>query len=142
MSPLERMVAEGEIARLITRYAHLNDAGDYPALEEMFTDDAVFVRPSGGEPVVGRAAILASFLARPPRISRHLVSGVLVDLVAPDAARCRSTVLLYTASQSELRPAAADGGLIGGFEDRLVRTEGGWLFAERRGWIDLILGGV
>jgi hypothetical protein len=32
---------------------------------------------------------------------------------------------------------ASQPALLGGFEDRLVSRNGAWLFAERRGWLDL-----
>ena len=64
MTPLDRMLAEHEISRLTTQFALLNDSGDWEAVAATFTQDARFVRPAGGDPVVGRAAILASFASR------------------------------------------------------------------------------
>ncbi|NWG52618.1 MAG: nuclear transport factor 2 family protein [Hydrogenophilaceae bacterium] len=135
---MARLLAEAEIARLVLRYAALNDAGDYEALAALFTADGVFIRPSGGEPVVGRAAILASYKARAPRISRHLVSNILADVSSSESARCTSAILLYSAAPGA--QAAASPALLGGFADKLVRVNGAWLFAERRGWIDLKIG--
>jgi ketosteroid isomerase-like protein len=137
MSPIERLLAEAEITRLVTQSAALSDAGDFAALATMFTEDGVYQRPSGGDPIVGRAQILASYKARPPRLARHVVANVLVDVVSADEARCRSTLLLYTGEPGEQPAKAAAPALLGGFEDRLVRQDGKWLFAERRGWVDL-----
>jgi uncharacterized protein (TIGR02246 family) len=137
MTPLARMLAEQEIARLVTRYAMLNDDGDYASVAEMFTDDARFVRPSGGDPIIGRAAIRASYEGRPPRLSRHLITNVVVDFLSDEEATCRSTMVLYTASAGATPGTAAKPALLGGFRDRLVLTADGWRFAERIGHLDL-----
>jgi uncharacterized protein (TIGR02246 family) len=138
MTPIERLLAEAEISRLVTRYAVLNDEGDFDALAQMFTEDGVFVRPSGGDPIVGRRQILAAYKARPPRISRHVISNILIDVRSPTEAECRSTMLLYTAAPGETKTQQPT--LLGGSKDRLVAVGGAWLFAERRGWLDLAVG--
>src|SRR5215470_13509773 len=101
MSPIERLLAEAEITRLVTRYAILNDEGDFDALAQLFTEDGVFVRPSGGDPIVGRGQILASYKARPTRLSRHVIANILVDVRCATEADCRSTMVLYLASPGE-----------------------------------------
>ncbi len=137
MSPLDRLFAEHQIADLVTRYATLNDDGDYDGLAALFTEDARFVRPSGGDPIVGRAAIRASYEGRPPRISRHLITNILVDLVSDTEAAARSTIVLYTAPPGALPADANKPALLGGFRDRLVKTPDGWRFAAREGYLDL-----
>lgn len=138
MSPIDRLIADAEIARAVTSYAVLNDAGDFERVTALFTEDGVLTRPSGGEPIRGRAAILAAFKARPPRLSRHVIANILVDLVSDTEARCRSTMLLFSApAGGELPVKASHPALLGGFDDRLVNQNGAWLFAERRGWLDL-----
>ena len=135
MTPLDRMLAEHEISRLTTQFALLNDSGDWEAVAAMFTEDARFVRPAGGDPVVGRAAILASFASRPPRKSCHLITNIVVDVISETEAKSRCTLLLYAAPAGESN--AASPALIGGFRDTLVRTSDGWRFAERVGFLDL-----
>jgi ketosteroid isomerase-like protein len=135
MTPLDRLLAEQEIARLITHFALLNDAGDWAAVAATFTSDGRFVRPAGGDPVVGRDAIRASFESRPPRKSCHLITNIVVDVASSDAADARCTLLLYTAPAGE--SAAVSPALIGGFRDKLVRTPDGWRFLERVGFLDL-----
>lgn len=134
MTPLDRLLAEHEISRLITRFALLNDAGDWAAVATMFTADGRFIRPAGGDAIIGRDAILASFTSRPPRKSCHLITNIVVDVVSPDAATARCSMLLYTAAAGEA--AAASPALIGGFRDRLARAPDGWRFAERAGFLD------
>ena len=135
MSPLDRLLAEQDISRLITRFALLNDQGDWAAVAAMFTADGRFVRPAGGDPIVGRDAIQASFASRPPRVSRHLITNILVDLTTADEAVGQCAMLLYTAPAGET--VASSPALIGGFRDRLARTADGWRFVERIGFLDL-----
>jgi len=135
MTPLDRMLAEHDISRLTTRFALLNDAGDWDAVAAMFTEDAQFIRPAGGDPVVGRAAIHASFASRPARKSCHLITNIVVDVISADEATSRCTLLLYAAPAGET--TAASPALIGGFRDKLARTPDGWRFAERAGFLDL-----
>lgn len=134
-----RRAIEADVTRLIHQYTWANDAADWHACAALYTDDAVFRRPSGGDAIVGRAAILASFLARAPRVQRHAIANVLVEVVDESTARARSVIVLY------MGDAAPDGGmpvqdakspLIGTFTDRCVLTQDGWRFAERVGGLD------
>ena len=140
MNDLERLLAEREITRLVLRYAQLNDAGDFDGLAALFAENGQFVRPSGGAPVTGRAAILASYKERPPRISRHLITNILPEIVDEKTATCASTILLYSAPAGDLPANAAGPALLGGFNDRLIKTSEGWRFLERRGYLDLKIG--
>lgn len=135
MTPIDRLIAEQDIIRLITQYGLLNDSADWASLAAMFTDDARFIRPAGGDPVVGRNAIRASFESRPPRKSCHLVTNIIVDVITADEASARSTLVLYAAPAGASE--AGSPALIGGFRDRLVRTPDGWKFADRAGFLDL-----
>jgi ketosteroid isomerase-like protein len=135
MTPLDRLIAEQDIARLITQFGLLNDSGDWVGVAAMFTADARFVRPAGGDPVIGRDAIRASFESRPPRKSCHLITNIVVDVLATNEASARSTLVLYAAPAGATE--AGSPALIGGFRDQIVRTSDGWQFAERIGFLDL-----
>ena len=140
MSEDERRAIEADCTRLIKQYINLNDAQDWEAVAALYTQDARFARPSKpGEFIEGRAAILASFTARPPRAQRHVLANIVIDVASADEARAFSVIVLYMGDVAE------DGGLpvkdpksplIGTFTDRLVRTEDGWCFAERVGGLD------
>jgi len=124
----ERRAIEADCERLIKRAINLGDAHDWLAVAALYTEDARFARPSQpGVFVEGREAILASFLARPPRAQRHVVANVVVDVEDADHARAFSVIVLY---QGEAAP------LVGTYTDRLVRTPEGWRFAERVGGLD------
>jgi pimeloyl-ACP methyl ester carboxylesterase len=133
-------VADADIVRACTqqihRYAQLNDAGAVAELCRMFTDDAVFARPSNPDnPIHGRAAIRASFEARPPRRTLHIIFNVKVVVESFTRARATSDVILITADTA----AAAVPILTrfdGSFSDVLHRVGNDWLFASRRGQIN------
>ena len=139
MTEEERRAIEADCTRLVNHYANRNDAQDWHACADCYTQDAVFRRPSGGDPVVGRAAILESFLARPPRAQRHVMANTVVEVQDADNATAFSAIILY------MGHAVDDGGLpvqdarsplVGWYRDRLVRTAQGWKFAEREGGLD------
>lgn len=135
MTPIDRLIAEQDIARLVTRFGLLNDSADWAGVTAMFTQDAKFVRPAGGDPLVGRDVIRAAFESRPARKSCHLITNIVVDVISADEAQARSTLVLYAAPAGAMD--AGSPALIGGFNDRLVRTADGWRFAERAGFLDL-----
>lgn len=129
MTSAEGWIDKAAIAEAITRYAALSDAGDWPAVAALFTEDGRMSRPTApDEFIAGRAAILASFEARPRRAARHIVANVLVVLDDEDHARATSNILLFT--------AAAGPPLVGTYEDTLAKTADGWRFVERRGSLD------
>jgi ketosteroid isomerase-like protein len=139
MTEYERRAIEADCTRLIHAYTWANDAQDWDACAALYTEDALFRRPSGGEPVVGRAAILAAFRARPPRVQRHAIANVLVEAVSEDEARARSVIVLYmgdAGGDAGLPERDAKSPLVGTFSDVIVRTAEGWRFRERVGYLD------
>ena len=129
MDALARLIAEREIERVILDYAACNDAGAWDQVAALYSDDGRMSRPTAPDAfIVGREAILAAFLARPPRITRHVCANVRVTLESPDQARADSQILLFT--------GADQAPLVGSYADRLVRTTDGWRFTERRGNLD------
>lgn len=139
MSAETRRAIEADCARLINLYANLNDAQDWPAVAQLYAEDALFRRPSGGDPVVGREAILASFLARAPRAQRHVIANTVVDVVSESEATAFSAIILYQGELTEdgsLPAQSANSPLVGWYRDRMVLTGEGWKFAERAGGLD------
>jgi pimeloyl-ACP methyl ester carboxylesterase/ketosteroid isomerase-like protein len=120
----------------IHRYAQLTDAAAVADLCQMFTEDAVFARPSDPHnPIHGRAAIRASLEARPPRRTLHVTFNVTVVVESSTCVRATSDVILITADS-----AAAAAPILtrfdGSFTDVLHRVGNEWLFASRRGTIN------
>ena len=140
MTEEERRAIETDVERLIKHYVNLNDAQDWVAVTDLYTEDARFARPSKpGEFVEGRAAILAGFRARSPRAQRHVIANVVVEVESPANARAFSVIVLYQgepAQEGELPAMSADSPLVGTFTDKLVLTGDGWRFAERIGGLD------
>jgi ketosteroid isomerase-like protein len=142
MTDAERRAIEADVTRLIHAYVWASDAQDWQACAALYTEDAVFRRPSGGDPVVGRAAILASFTARPARAQRHVIANVLVEVEGPATARAQSVIVLYMGDavpkdgESGLPVQDARSPLVGTFTDLCVLTPEGWRFAERTGGLD------
>ena len=140
MTEDERRAIELDCERLIKRYVNLNDAQDWQAVANLYTEDARFARPSKpGEFIEGRAAILESFLARPARAQRHVIANTVVEVEGPASARAFSVIVLYMSDAAEdggLPAMDAKSPLVGTFTDRLVRTPEGWRFKERVGGLD------
>lgn len=125
MTEHERRAIEADCARLIALYANLNDEARWEEVAALYAEDGLMTRPTAPDaPIVGRAAILAAFQARPPRKTRHVCSNVVIDVEHHASARGTSAMVLFT-----------EGGapLAGSFHDRFVLTADGWRFAERRG---------
>lgn len=125
MTEDQRRAIEADCARLIALYANLNDEARWEDIAALYADDGLMTRPTAPDaPIVGRAAILAAFQARPPRKTRHVCSNVVIDVEDHASARGTSAMVLFT-----------EGGvpLAGSFHDRFVLTADGWRFAERRG---------
>jgi len=135
LTAIERLLIEHAITRRIHLYARLNDAGDYQALAALYTEAGRFARPTDPDNFVeGRDAILASFLARPARLGRHVMANIVVDVENATTARAISTILLFLGGDgADPVPIAAT--LVGEFADRLEKIGGDWLFAERRGTV-------
>lgn len=126
MELLERQAIEWQCSRLICHYANLNDEARWDEVANLFAEDGVLFRPSEPEqPIAGRVNILAEFRIRPPRITRHVCSNIVVDVESPILARATSAMVLYTGEMQ----------LIGGFKDELVWKQHEWRFKERRGFI-------
>ena len=139
MTDEELRAIEADCERLIRRYVNLNDAQDWEAVANLYTEDARFARPSKpGEFIEGRGAILESFLARPGRAQRHVIANTVVEVESATEARAFSVIVLYMgdAADDGLPVMDAKSPLVGTFTDRLVRTPEGWRFKERVGGLD------
>lgn len=98
--------------------------------ELLFTEDAICAMPA--MTMRGRAEIAAGYAKRQengPRLSRHLVSNLVVDAVG-DAATARYVLSLYAGNG--VAPLAVDRpSAICDVEDRLRYVDGEWLLAYR-----------
>lgn len=132
---MDRLMAEDACRRLILESASRADAPDAEGLSNLYTPDGVLVRP-GAEPLQGRAAIAAAYRGRPvERITRHLLTNVVVAVASRHAASAVSTVLLWSTDQGEScgpfgRPAHPRQ-VVGEFHDVFTQCDGDWLISRR-----------
>lgn len=125
MSTGKRLAIEQDCARLIALYANLNDEARWEELAALYTDEGCMTRPSAPDAEIrGRAAILAAFVSRPARKTRHVCANIVIEVLGATEARGTSAMLLFTREGPPL---------IGSFHDHFVLTDLGWRFSERRG---------
>jgi ketosteroid isomerase-like protein len=129
MDDITRPLAERACERLILDYAALNDAGDWQHVAALYTENGRMSRPTAPDSFVeGRDAILAAFLARPARTTRHICANIRVTVTGDASAFATSQILLFT--------GAGQAPLVGSYADAFVLTPAGWRFTERRGSLD------
>lgn len=139
MNANEIQAIELACAKLVNQFALYSDSGRYDELAALFTEDGRYARPTAPTQVVeGRGALLAAFKARPQdRLTRHLVTNVLVDVTSPTTARGFSYVTQYAGTVD--KPAASFGWLaqpsqlVGEYSDEYVLTPAGWKIRQRSG---------
>ncbi|WP_417320257.1 nuclear transport factor 2 family protein [Emcibacter sp.] len=139
MTEDERRAIEWDCQQLLNRVTRLLDEGRWQELADCYTEDAVLARPSDPEnPFRGRAEILKSLEARPPRVSCHLLSNCLFDIKEPDLVHAHSRVLLMSAEPGEDAPLQTNTPiLVGSFSDQLAKIDGRWLIRKRQGSVDI-----
>ncbi len=140
MTSEQRRAIEWDISCLIYKYANFNDEKRWQELAAMYTEDGQMIRPAAPEQaIVGRAAILASLLARPAeRMTRHICSNVVVTVATATEATAFSNYLIYGGVRVDDHPVPvldSKPPVICEFHDRLVCTQDGWRFALRKGVI-------
>ncbi len=134
-SRLRRLEDLMEIHRLFTDYGTLLDQGDVEAYSELFAPDGELQLGPVGR-ARGRREIrdmMAASLSGVTGASIHIISSPQVTFDGPDDASSTvqwTVVNLNQAGQAELT-------MVGHHEDRLVRHDGQWRFARRRGFVDI-----
>lgn len=113
------------------------DSGNAEAFAHLFSEDATLVRPDGTV-LHGRDAIGHNYAARSlDRITRHLVTNIVVDVGEDGLARTCSYVLLWSGStdtpDSMLGRQAHTRQLVGEFHDVLRQeVDGVWRIQQRK----------
>ncbi|HEX6999866.1 MAG TPA: nuclear transport factor 2 family protein [Gammaproteobacteria bacterium] len=132
LSALEAIEIRLAIEDLNTAFTHHLDHNEVEALLELFTDDVYYTH---GERVSrGKAELEEVFRRRTaagPRTSRHLYSGLKIDIESRD--RARGTCVCMTFGQNASPPCSpAIPILVADFEDVYVRgADGRWRIRER-----------
>ncbi|MFC8345030.1 nuclear transport factor 2 family protein [Streptomyces sp. NPDC057280] len=141
MDPLERLLAERACERLIIDFVHRLDLGEPGSVAELFTEDGVWEWPppgGDGRRAEGREALRTYFGSRPAdRLSRRVMSNILVTVTSPDTATATSYFTTYRVDghegdgQGPVPPGPPV--QVGQYEDEFRRSaEGTWLLAARR----------
>lgn len=137
----KRLQAEQACASLFNRFAVCNDAGELEDMVNVFTIDALFARPTDPDNYTeGRDSILAAFKARPKdRVTRHLITNIVVDVEDAGSATGKCYATLFTASPDNeaekfgLQANASQ--FIGEFDADFRHTEEGWKISRLSGKI-------
>lgn len=135
MDHLQHLLIDQACRELVLRAARHADANAPASLARLFTNDAVLVRPNA-EPVHGREAIQNTYEQRPAdRLTRHLVTNIVVGIESATQARALSYVLLWAGTGTDMpgafgRPASGRQ-VVGEFDDRFALTPDGWRIARR-----------
>jgi len=115
------------IRELLSEYCFRMDEFRFAELGALFTEDgewiARYARARGPAEI---AALMARNIPAEPK-RKHFIMNSLIGLDGDRASAHTSYLVVLQASGSGLVPSVA-----GTYEDRLVRTAGGWRFRERR----------
>ncbi len=121
---------DAQVRHLIARYAWALDTGDLDVLRTLFTETCR-VQDTSGAGHEGRVAAMAYFagLVRSPafRGRRHHIDN-LVYLTCGDECRIRAYWFVEKWESAQQRKIIE---FAGHSEDRIVRVDGAWRFAER-----------
>lgn len=134
MDALERLEIERACERLVTAYCHYVDHGQAARIAELFSEDGVWESPE--VTMRGREELRRGFgrrQANTRRVSRHVCSNFLLDVVESDRAEGAVYLTLYRHDGKEgARVAPLDKPeMVGEYRDRFVRTPEGWRIAHR-----------
>jgi uncharacterized protein (TIGR02246 family) len=126
-----------EIRRLLVAYAAALDARDLHAYAQLFARDGEWIGGTGhGRTPDGIRRMLEERLApnppAPGATPRHVLTNVEIDLDG-DRATARSQFTLVARAPGDVPTTA----LQGHYEDRLVREDGRWRFADREAHVDI-----
>lgn len=134
ISPDERALIERACERLMFEYTHLLDHGEAARVADLFTVDGVMKARDGT--MSGRDSIRQGYQARQDiaaRMSRHVCTNALIDVLDRDTARGTVYLTLYRhdgvpgRATSLTQPPT----LLGEYRDEFRRTPLGWKFHRR-----------
>ena len=141
------MEIERACERLCMAYVRALDVGDMNAAADCFAEGGSMSRPMNpGQLIQGREAVRASLLTRPATLlTKHLATNAMIDVESRDTARGLSylTMVATTPAPGATPPFNSSGPVyFGEMQDRFVRENGVWKFAERRGSIQIKFAGA
>ncbi|GAA2673711.1 nuclear transport factor 2 family protein [Streptomyces lunalinharesii] len=133
IAPLDRLLAERACERLIIDFVHRLDLGDPSSVATLFTPGGSWEWPHGNRRIAGRAALSQYFGTRPPdRLSRRLMTNILVTVTSPTTATATSYLTTYRVdgfSEGMVPPQHPTN--VGHYEDTFRKIDDTWLLATR-----------
>jgi hypothetical protein len=141
MDAATRSEIERACERLVTQYCHLVDHGEASRIADLFSKDGVWASTENS--MTGQDQVRAGFLVREnnkARMSRHVCSNLLVDVLDEDHARGTVYLTLYRHDGKEGRSISPLDGpvMVGEYRDRFVRSAEGWRFERREVAVDFL----
>jgi hypothetical protein len=131
MTAVEKLSIRLAIEELNSAFAYHLDHGNLDELADLFTVDALYTH--GERRSVGRAEISALFhkrVAKGPRTSRHLYSGLRIEIESDTSASGTSVCVSFAADGEPPLPAKPF--LVADFNDRYrLDSDGRWRIAAR-----------
>jgi len=126
------MGARGEIENLLYRYQELMDAGDLPAVGELFAharlgSDIYDATWSGAAEVEEMYRTFVRMYDGRPRTTHTTTNPIIEIDDEAGTATCRSVYVVY--QQTDLLPLQPI--ITGRYRDRFERVDGRWRFTER-----------
>ena len=137
LGEIDALLIERECERLVHEFAAALDMRQFEGLRDLFTPDATFYRPAEPDVAIrGIDAIIDSYRSRLQGYrSQHLCTNVLIRATSNDSAAGTLRIFFKAGPADTPEGPGVEPTLevLGGFEDRFVRTDRGWRFSERRG---------
>lgn len=143
MEAIDRLSIERECERLVAAYCHYVDHGEAKRIADLFSVDGVWKGPE--VTMEGREQLQQGFgqrEANASRMSRHVCTNLLVDVIDEDHAEGTVYLTLYRHDGPEGRRLSPleQPEMVGEYRDKFVRTAEGWRFAHREIEISFLRG--
>lgn len=131
MDAIERLLIEADCTRLMTEFANCSDTFDYDRAVELFVPDCRFSRAD--EVFEGQDGLRFALSRRPlDRMTRHIVSNVLIDIASADTASGTAYSLVFgyrgKLEKGAEAPLGGPDSLIH-YNAEFTRTGAGWRIA-------------
>ncbi|MGW5449082.1 nuclear transport factor 2 family protein [Streptomyces asiaticus] len=134
LTPIDRLLAERAIERLILEFIHRLDLGQPSSVAELFIPDGVWEWSYDGRRVEGRDALRDYFGSRPAdRLSRRMCTNILVTVDSAFSATATTYFATYRVdgyTEGTLIPPRLPAN-VGHYEDTFRKVDGIWLLAKR-----------
>jgi hypothetical protein len=134
MDVIQKLEIERECANVLLQCRRHADQQEYEKAAALFTPD-VFFKSGDSDPTVGREANIAAMHANIGDLfMRCVITNILVTIIDADHATATSYWQMYVHKKADVddgKVKTADPSRFCESEDKFVRTDEGWLIAQR-----------